>query len=392
MPAPMRFGTFTPPITRPDQDPTWALERQLETVEWMDRIGYDEAWFGEHHNGGWELICSPEIFIAAASQRTKHIKLGTGVTTLPYHHPFIVAERMVLLDHMTRGRVIFGAGPGSLSFDAHLMGLDYQENRRRQAEALDAITQLLRSDEPINMKTDWFTLVDAELQLKPYSYPCFEISTAGTSSPSGPRMSGRLGLSLLTIAASSEAGFDALRNTWEIVEAEAKQHNQTVSREGWRLVSFYHLADTEEQARKDVRYGLTHLLRYLSTTTPLARELTDIYNLDLSIDELNKSGLMVIGTVDMLKHHLERFQEQTGGFGGFLGFGHDMADREATLHSHELVIRDVAPQFRGSAHRQQENFKRLSGMDVNWSGVVEQAQAAAQAKWDAEKGGATAAT
>ncbi|MCW2830478.1 MAG: hypothetical protein JWP31_1170, partial [Aeromicrobium sp.] len=194
----LRFGTFTPPIQAPHQDPTWALERNLELVEWCDRLGYDEAWFGEHHNGGWELIGSPEIFIAAASQRTKHIKFGTGVTTLPYHHPFLVAERMVMLDHITRGRVILGAGPGSLSFDAHLMDLDYSQNRRKVAEALEAITRLLREDEPVTMHTDWFSLNEAQLHLKPYSNPCFEITTAGTASPSGPRLAGRLGLSLLT--------------------------------------------------------------------------------------------------------------------------------------------------------------------------------------------------
>jgi limonene 1,2-monooxygenase len=176
MTPPLRFGAFTPPIQRPRQNPTWALERNLELVEWLDRIGYDEAWFGEHHNGGWELIGSPEIFIAAASQRTRHIKFGTGVTSLPYHHPFLVAERLTLLDHLTRGRVILGVGPGSLAFDAHVMGYDYQQSRRKTGEALEAIMQLLEDDEPVNMETDWFTLRDAQLHLKPYTYPRFEVT------------------------------------------------------------------------------------------------------------------------------------------------------------------------------------------------------------------------
>ena len=389
MSAPLRFGAFTPPIQRPDQNPTLALERVLEMVDWLDKVGYDEAWFGEHHNGGWELIPCPEIFIAAASQRTKHIKLATGVTTLPYHHPFMVAERMVTLDHLTRGRVIFGVGPGSLSWDAHILGKDYSQNRRKMAEGLDAIMRLLTADEPITVETDWFTMRDAQLQLKPYTYPHFEVTTAGTASPSGPRLAGKHGVSLLTIAASSPEGWEALRNTWEVVETEARAYGKTVDRSGWRLVSFYHIADTEEQARKDVRFGLGHLLKYLSTTTPLANSLTDIHDIDRSIDELNESGLMVIGTPDMLVHHLEAFQAQTGGFGGFLGFGTEMADREETMRSHELVMRDVAPHFQGSTERLQANFEHVQRLRKDWSQQVEQAQALAQATWDAEKAAPT---
>jgi limonene 1,2-monooxygenase len=385
MTPPLKFGAFIPPIQNPAQNPTLALERVLEMVEFADRIGFDEAWFGEHHNGGWELISCPELFIAAAAGRTKHIKLATGVTTLPYHHPFLVAERMVMLDHLTRGRVIFGAGPGSLSWDAHIFGLDYSQNRRKLAEGLDAIMQLLTSDKPVTIETDWFKMRDAQLQLKPYTYPHFEVTTAGTASPSGPRQAGKHGISLLTIAASSPAGFDALRNTWEIVEAEAKAHGKTVDRSNWRLVSFYHIADTEEQARKDVRYGLPHVLRYLSTTTPLAKGLTDITNVDKSIDELNASGLMVIGTADRLIEHLKAFDKQTGGFGGFLGFGTDLADRTETLRSLELVMRDVAPVFQGQSQRLQSNFAHVQQLGSDWSEQVEKAQTKAQQDWEKGK-------
>ena len=378
----LRFGAFTPPIQRPDQNPTLALERVLEMVDWLDKVGYDEAWFGEHHNGGWELIPCPELFIAAAAQRTKNIKLATGVTSLPYHHPFMVAERMVTLDHMTRGRTILGVGPGSLSWDAYIMGLDYAESRRKLAEGLDAIMALLTSEEPVTVETDWFTLRDAQLHVKPFSRPHFEVTTAGTASPAGPRQAGKHGISLLTIAASSPAGWDALRTTWDIVESEAKANGKTVSRENWRLVSFYHIADTEEQARKDVQYGLGHLLRYLSATTPLANDLTDITNIDLCIDELNASGLMVIGSPDRLIQHLHAFEAQTGGYGAFLGFGTEMADREETMRSHELVMRDVAPHFQDSTSRPLGNFEHVQRLRQDWSEQVEKAQAAAQAAWD----------
>src|SRR4029077_18305313 len=111
-------------------NPTLALHRDLELIEYLDQLGYHEAWIGEHHSAGSELIASPEVFIAAAAERTKHIKLGTGVNSLPYHHPLILADRIVMLDHLTEGRMMFGVGPGQLTSDASMLGIDPGEQRR----------------------------------------------------------------------------------------------------------------------------------------------------------------------------------------------------------------------------------------------------------------------
>ena len=112
----MRFGIFLAPFHPAGENPTLALERDLELIAHLDRLGYDEAWIGEHHSAGSEIIASPEIFIATAAERTRHIRLGTGVTSVAYHNPLWVAERMVLLDHLTRGRTMLGLGPGSGQF------------------------------------------------------------------------------------------------------------------------------------------------------------------------------------------------------------------------------------------------------------------------------------
>ncbi len=112
------------------QNPTLALERRVELIVRLDELSYDEAWIGEHHSAGFEIIASPEVFMAVASQRTRNIRLGTGVSSLPYHHPLILADRMVLLDHLTRGRVMFGVGPGALPSDAFMMGIDSAANGR----------------------------------------------------------------------------------------------------------------------------------------------------------------------------------------------------------------------------------------------------------------------
>ncbi len=145
MQGPLDFGVFVTPFHPVGQSPTVALEYDLERVVALDRLGYDEAWFGEHHSGGYELIACPEVFIATAAERTKHIRLGTGVVSLPYHHPLMVADRWVLLDHLTRGRMMFGTGPGALPSDAYMMGIDPVEQRRMMQESLEAILALFRA-------------------------------------------------------------------------------------------------------------------------------------------------------------------------------------------------------------------------------------------------------
>src|SRR3954470_8090999 len=234
---PLKFGAFYAPFHPVGQSPTRALEYDLQRVEWLDQLGYDEAWFGEHHSGGYELIGCPEIFIAAAAQRTKDIKLGTGVVSLPYHHPWLLADRIVLLDHLARGRLIFGCGPGALPTDAHVMGIDPVDQRRMMEESLEAILALLRSDEPVTRETDWFTMRDARLQVRPYSHPHFEVAVAAMVSPSGPRLAGTHNVSLLSLSMSLLEGFAAIGQAWGVVEEQAaKQGNPAPDRNTWRVL------------------------------------------------------------------------------------------------------------------------------------------------------------
>ena len=135
---PLQFGIFMAPFHPPGQNPTLALERDLDLIEHLDRLGFDEAWIGEHHSGGYEIIASPEVFIATAAERTKHIRLGTGVVSLPYHHPLMTAQRIVLLDHLTKGRVMLGVGPGRAAVATRSCSASIPPIQRdRMEEALD---------------------------------------------------------------------------------------------------------------------------------------------------------------------------------------------------------------------------------------------------------------
>jgi limonene 1,2-monooxygenase len=347
---PLRFGIFLAPFHPAGQNPTLAIERDLELIVRLDELGYDEAWIGEHHSAGFEIIASPEVFIAAASQRTTHIRLGTGVSSLPYHHPLMLADRMVLLDHLTRGRVMLGVGPGALPSDAYMMGIDPARQREMMEESLEAMIALLTDDEPVNMVTDWFTLRDARLQLRPYTHPCFEIGVAAQISPAGPRAAGRFGIALLSLGATTAGGFDVLGAHWETAERRAAQFGATVDRRRWRLVGPMHIRETEEQAQADVAYGLADWVRYFQEVAalPIAPNTDDHGTI---LDAMNASGIAVIGTPQMAIAQIQRLIDQSGGFGTYLFMAHDWADRQATLASYELFAREVMPVFQHSAER-----------------------------------------
>jgi limonene 1,2-monooxygenase len=352
-PPRLRFGAFVAPFHPVDENPALALARDMELVELMDRLGYDEAWIGEHHSAGYEIIASPELFIAAASQRTKHIRLGTGVSSLPYHQPLMLADRINQLDYMTRGRVMFGVGPGALPSDAYMMGIDVLRQRDMMDEAINVLVPLLRG-EVVTSKTDWFTLNEARLQLPPFTLPHVEFCVASQVSPAGARAAGKYGLGLLSIGATSTGGFNALASNWEICEQRAKEFDQTVRREQWRLVGPMHIAETREQAVEDVKFGLQKWLYYFQEIAALP--LAPSGSVENAIEALRGSGLAVIGTPDDAAAQLERLMQQSGGFGCFLFMDHNWADWPRKQRSYELFARYVAPRF------QRLNAQRESSM------------------------------
>jgi len=349
----LRFGAFIAPFHPLNENPTLALERDIELVQHMDKLGYDEAWIGEHHSAGYELIASPELFIATVAERTKHIRLGTGVSSLPYHHPLMLADRINQLDHITRGRVMFGVGPGALPSDAFMMGIPVSAQRDRMDQAIDALVPLLRGEQ-VSMKTDWFELNEARLQMTPYSRPSVDICVASQVSPTGASAAGKHGVGLLSIGATQSGGFNALSSNWAIAEDKAKDNGQGMDRGQWRLVGPMHIAETREQARADVRFGLENWLYYFREVAalPLApQDGTD------PVDALINSGMAVIGTPEDAIAQIERLQEQSGGFGAFLMMDHNWASWDRKKNSYELFARYVAPKFQGLNENREASLK-----------------------------------
>lgn len=346
LPQRLGFGIFMAPFHRAGENPTLALRRDLELIEWLDELGYDEAWVGEHHSGSWEIISSPEVFLAAAGERTKHIRLGAGVVSIPYHNPFQTADRMVLLDHLTRGRAMLGVGPGALPADAAFMNIDPQKQRPQMDEGLGIILRLLTEEEPITYQGSWFELKNAQLQLRPYQRPHMPVAVASTISPSGMTTAGKHGVGVLSIASYSGEGLQALPNQWSFAEKAAAQAGRPApSRADWRVVLPIHLAESREEAFRDVDPGLLHWNNeYFHGTLkhPAFKEASDAREL---AQQMTQFGAPVIGTPDDLVARIHQLQEVSGGFGTVLLLAHEWCDRQKTMKSYELLARYVMPRF-----------------------------------------------
>ena len=341
----LKFGVFLAPFHRLGENPTLAIDRDVELLQWLDWLGYDEAWIGEHHSAGWELIAAPELIIAAAAEKTKHIKLGSGVTSLPYHHPLMVAQRWVQLDHMTRGRAMLGCGPGALTSDAYMLGIEPSTQRPRMLQSMEAIMALLKCEEPVTMKTDWFEMNAARLHLAPYSDPHFEIAVASTITPFGMIAAGRHGVGVLSIGAGLPGGPEALGAQWKIAEDEAAKSGKTMNRKNWRVVVNAHIAEDDEQALIEVRKGERNETQtYFEDTLgrPPGRA-------DDPLRDGVKMGTTLVGSPDTVIKGIKRLQEYSqGGFGEILFRAHEWANREQTMRSFELFARYVMPVFQGS--------------------------------------------
>ncbi len=312
----------------------------------------DEAFVGEHHSAGWEIISSPEIFMAVAATRTKRIMLGSGVVSVPYHHPFHIANRFALLDQLTRGRVILGCGPGALPSDAYMLGIETTTQRDRMVEGIQAIMRLFNEEGGVSIDGSYFKMRDAHLQVKPFQKPHMPVFVANTFSPSGMVAAGKLGCGVLSIATFAPGGLNELPKRWAMGEEIAAENGKTIDRNNWRLVFPVHLAESKKEALDDMRDGCNLWIKKYFIQTLGAQIQFEEYP-GQPIDEMNADrmasrGGVIVGTPDdAIAKIKEVWEASGGGFGGMLLLAHEWAPREKILHSYELWARYVAPHFQG---------------------------------------------
>jgi limonene 1,2-monooxygenase len=354
----LNFGAFLAPHHPIGEHPMLQFQRDLDFVEHLDKLGFNEFWCGEHHSTGWEMIASPEMFLAAAGQRSHRINLGTGVVSLPYHHPFNVAQRMVQLDHMTGGRAIFGSGPGALPSDAYTLGIDPMTQRDRQDEAIGVIRRLLAGEDRFDYECEWFTMKDAKLQLLPLQED-MPFAVASMISPSGMTLAGKHRTGVLSIGSMSTAGLQALPTQWSFAEDSAAKHGNTVNRKDWRIVMSWHLAETRAKAKEQAKDGLHRWHNEYTVGTLMRPGAAAFETPDLAVEEMayTEEAAAVIGTPDDLIESITKMIDLTGGFGTVIGFVHDWANPKDTFNSWDLVARYVVPEINGYLKGYRESQK-----------------------------------
>lgn len=354
----LRFGAFLAPHHPIGENPMLQFRRDLDLVEQLDRLGYDEFWCGEHHSTGWEMISSPEMFLAAAGERTRRIMLGTGVVSLPYHHPYHVANRIVQLDLMTGGRAMLGTGPGALPSDAHTLGIDPMVLRDRQDEGI-AVVQRLLAGERFTYECDWFRMYDAKLQQAPVQREIPQ-TVASMISPSGMTLAGKYGIGILSLGSTSTAGLQALPTQWSFAEESAAQSGTVVDRRNWRVVINFHVAESMAEAKEQTKHGLMHWHNEYNHAT-LQRVGSERYDTaDQCFAALadGDDSPNIIGDPDYVAQRIRDMYETAGGFGTVIGFVHDFCEPAVNSRSWDMFARYVVPQLNGmlDGYRESNQF------------------------------------
>ena len=358
----MKFSIFMMPLHHPTENPSLAFDRDISLIHYAEELGYDEFFIGEHHSGGWETMPAPEMALAKASAHAHRIRLGTSVISVPFHHPFHVAERMAFLDHLTKGRAILGVGPCALVTDKNLFGLATEKLYPMMAESVDIIVRLLESPEPIDYDGQYWKIHQMRLQLRSYQQPRMPLAIASSGNPVSLELAGKYGMLFLSPAGKNERNNQTKAEQWNTVEGIASRSTARKLRATIGASQPACISPTAGKKRgttskqnigRDMQYFFAIGLKapYEAYTGQPAQEITPRSGADRRD--------WIIGTPDDAIAQIERMQTETGGFGGLMLTTHEWASTEKLRHSYELFARYVMPHFRGHTQGYRDEWQRI---------------------------------
>ena len=356
----MDVGIFAMPLHPPGSDMTQTLEDDLEMFVTLDRMGYSEAWIGEHFTAGWENIPAPDLFIANALAKTDRMKFGTGVTCMPNHDPFMIAHRIAQLDHMAKGRLMWGVGSGGFPGDFEVFGFDPRtgEHREMTQAAIELVLQLWDNPKPGRYTSKYwdFTVPEPDpeiglgVHVRPYQRPYPPIGVAGVSEKSDTlTMAGAHGWIPMSI---NLVPTRVLKSHWTAVEQGAREAKKTADRSIWRIAREVYVAETTEQARKEALEGTLarDISDYFLRLLPKVRLLdmvkndTDMADSDVTVEYL-VDNVFIVGSPDDVTAKLQRLYDDVGGFGVLLAMAHEWQPREPWERSMKLLVNEVMPRL-----------------------------------------------
>ncbi len=356
----MKLGSFAMPLHPPGSDFSQTLADDLDQIVVADQLGLTEYWIGEHFTAEWENIPAPDLLIAQALGVTKNIILGTGVSCLPNHHPFVLAHRIAQLDHMAKGRLHWGVGTGGFAGDLEVFGYgpEGRDNRRMTQESIQAVLDIWDGADPGLYEGGFFSYTIPEpveniglrLHVKPYQQPHPPIGVAGVSDYSSTlKLAGREGwipMSTNLIPASH------LKTHWAAVEEGATSAGKTTDRSIWRIAREIFVADTTEEALDEAINGTIgrdfrdYFLQLLpdSPYFNLLKTHDDMPDADVTAEYMAEN-VWIVGSPDEVEARLRKLYADVGGFGVLLVMAHEWEPRDKWLHSIELLARDVMPRL-----------------------------------------------
>jgi alkanesulfonate monooxygenase SsuD/methylene tetrahydromethanopterin reductase-like flavin-dependent oxidoreductase (luciferase family) len=356
----MELGYFSMPSHPPERGLKAGHDWDLQTLRWLDELGYSEAWIGEHHTAPWEPHPAPDLLIAQALLQTTRIKIGPGGFLLPYHHPAELANRIAMLDHLSEGRLLFGVAASGLASDWAMFHVDGNSGQHREMtrEALDIILRLWGDEPTFDFEGKYWSVSKPETQLgflrphlKPLQKPHPRIGVAGVSASSDTlKIAGERGFLPMSLNISPSY----VASHWAAVEEGAKRTGRTPKRSDWRMVREVFVADTDEQAWElSVNGMMGRMMSEYFLQLMGAFGFLDYFKHDRSLPDSVVTPAYcaehnwLIGSPETVARKLEKVYHEVGGFGSLLVFGFDYVDNPNAWHtSLRLLAEEVAPRVK----------------------------------------------
>jgi alkanesulfonate monooxygenase SsuD/methylene tetrahydromethanopterin reductase-like flavin-dependent oxidoreductase (luciferase family) len=356
----VKLGYFTMPLHPVARDWRQTLEEDREAVLLAERLGFEEAFIGEHITDLAETITSCLIFIATLARDTRRIKLGSGTVNLANRHPALTAAEIAMVDTLLEGRFILGIGPGGLRSDAEITETIDADRNALLVESIEHMIALWTSEAPYRLAgARWRLTTERTLipdlgqgaMLKPFQRPHPPIVVTAIM----PDSNG--------IAAAAVRGWTPIsanfvhpwvvRTHWPKYVEGCERAGREAKGDDWRVAKSIFVADDDATVRRmtrDAGNPFAYYFRNLLRKGQALRGVT-LFKHEPSVpdaavtDEYLTSHLLISGTVNEVADRLAAFREYVGPFGRLLYVGHDWADPKAMRRSMELMAEKVLPQL-----------------------------------------------
>jgi len=356
----MKLGFFIMPLHPPERDYNTTLKEDREAVLLADRLGFAEAFVGEHVTDRAETITSCLMFLASLAHETKRIKLGSGTINIPNSHPATIAAQVAMIDHMLEGRFLMGISPGGLLSDAEVFGNLDNDRTAMFVEGIDMVLKIWSSAPPYDLEGKYWKIstrrtmmldIGQGIIMPPYQKPHPPIVVTAVA----PFSKG--------VVAAAERGWTPISanflqppwvaSHWPMYEQGCAKAGRKALRADWRVAKSICVLDDDKTAKRYATGGNSPYRFYYKQlmTKLIGNGRPELFKADRAVSDSAVTldyvvdSLVIHGSVNSVVDQLLAFRERIGDFGTLLYAGHDWADPHLGRRSMELMATEVIPQI-----------------------------------------------